>query len=467
MIRVLFSVLTIISTLWQLGCSGNVEAPSQPTQQAPGSASTLPGAETGIPAWVGDRPDEPFDVKAFLESREPPVDDTAAQYFAGLAELCNEMDFVYPLAEREAHLKKVRVVSERIFNLSDREKLLAGTVSLAELEEVLAITRPALQKLDHAQANGPCIFVTGMRPESLLPHAQAARLIGQLAQLEIFHASATNDFEMAEKAVERTLRLARDLRPRGPGISQLVSVSIAGVTLTAVNDFMLAIPSLDPNHCDRLLAILKEHEDTSIAAFEEGVRMQYIIERNIIDDFHQGRRTHLNPFNMENELNALNEIYSQLLDAAPRPYHEVLPKIGSLGTQLEQIKSQGVYIVPLILTDFDGLRAAEARDATRLRACESLIIVSRYMCLHGQPPADLETAFREVAQAAVPIDPYSGQPLRYTILKGRPTVYSVGADQKDDGASIDWKLGKLSGDFIFTIGPLTQTEISHDRDGSK
>ena len=37
----------------------------------------------------------------------------------------------------------------------------------------------------------------------------------------------------------------------------------------------------------------------------------------------------------------------------------------------------------------------------------------------------------------VPIDPYSGQPLRMAIIDGEPVIYSVGKDGRDDGGRID------------------------------
>jgi hypothetical protein len=44
----------------------------------------------------------------------------------------------------------------------------------------------------------------------------------------------------------------------------------------------------------------------------------------------------------------------------------------------------------------------------------------------------------------------SGLP-SHVIQQDRPVVYSVGSDQKDDGARIDWDFGKQPGDFIFKL----------------
>ena len=59
---------------------------------------------------------------------------------------------------------------------------------------------------------------------------------------------------------------------------------------------------------------------------------------------------------------------------------------------------------------------------------------------------------REAGLEAIPTDPYSGKPLLYKVVNGKPIVYSVGSDQQDNQAESDWDYGKQPGDYIFTIG---------------
>jgi hypothetical protein len=35
------------------------------------------------------------------------------------------------------------------------------------------------------------------------------------------------------------------------------------------------------------------------------------------------------------------------------------------------------------------------------------------------------------------------------VASGKPIVYSLGRDQKDDGGAMDWSFGEQPGDFIF------------------
>lgn len=71
--------------------------------------------------------------------------------------------------------------------------------------------------------------------------------------------------------------------------------------------------------------------------------------------------------------------------------------------------------------------ATENRDGTLV-----VIAIERYRLAHGAFPsrlADLVPAFLE----SVPPDRFDGKPLRYVLRNGRPVLYSVGGDLKDDG----------------------------------
>ena len=49
---------------------------------------------------------------------------------------------------------------------------------------------------------------------------------------------------------------------------------------------------------------------------------------------------------------------------------------------------------------------------------------------------------------SVPLDPYDGKPMRLAMLDGKPVIYSVGRDGKDDGGQKDSKLDMQAGDLI-------------------
>ena len=54
----------------------------------------------------------------------------------------------------------------------------------------------------------------------------------------------------------------------------------------------------------------------------------------------------------------------------------------------------------------------------------------------------------------VPIDPYSDQPLRMIVIEGKPLIYSVGRDGKDDQGRVeerDRNRRKWRGDIVFRL----------------
>jgi predicted Zn finger-like uncharacterized protein len=434
------------------------------------AATSLPGAELAVPAWAGDTPDEPFDVKQFLESRVPSADDAAPLYLAALAELDPEMQFALPSQDRGTRLPQISSLLEQIGKLADRDRLVAGGVAVADVEQFLATTGPALDRIDAAQSKPSCVFVTGSDVLAVLPHAQAARQVARLAQLELFRARAKGDLQTVEPAIRRNLRLSRDLQPRGGIICQLVSLAMAAVVNQAILDFTLLQPDLTPEACDRIIGILVEHERSSLDWFAEGVRINYIIGRNTFVRLQQGRITvrqladmagdqsilkmNLGSIRWDAEVSACNRVFAKAFRVAKQPYHEQLRiKFGELSDPPAQFFGDPSVRVNIVTTPaFTTFLEAVARNKVRLRATQSVVAVRRYMLAHGATPPDLATAVREANLPDVPIDEYSGQALRFVVLNGQPVVYSVGQDQRDDGGKLEWDLSPgRPGDFVFRL----------------
>jgi hypothetical protein len=163
-----------------------------------------------------------------------------------------------------------------------------------------------------------------------------------LASVQLFNAHAKGNFADADRAIQRTLRLSRDLQPRGMMVSQLVSINFDSAAMNA-------------------------------------------------------------------------------------------------------------FVTLTLLPNVDVFLGAVVRHQAHLAGVECLTAVRRYALRHGSLPENLEVATREAGLKAVPTDPYSGGPMHYKVIDGKPVVYSVGSDGKDDGGTVDWEYGKKPGDFIFRI----------------
>ena len=79
------------------------------------------------------------------------------------------------------------------------------------------------------------------------------------------------------------------------------------------------------------------------------------------------------------------------------------------------------------IIDTSGMRAVTDRD-TALVA----IALELYHRREGKWPARLQQLVPGLLPR-VPLDQFDGKPLRYRLIEGRPIVYSVGPDRRDDG----------------------------------
>jgi hypothetical protein len=83
-------------------------------------------------------------------------------------------------------------------------------------------------------------------------------------------------------------------------------------------------------------------------------------------------------------------------------------------------------------------------DQAALRCTIALVAVERYRLATGRLPATLDELVPRFL-AAVPLDPYDGQPLRLRATDEGLTIYSVGPDGQDNGGTLDPKEPKRAG----------------------
>src|SRR5262249_36954049 len=113
-----------------------------------------------------------------------------------------------------------------------------ASVSDKAIDELVAELEPALHRVEDAQRGPQWVFQTSLDIVDPLPHAQAARQVDRLIALKTHRRVARGDIETPLHDLEVDLRLARDLRPRGPILSQLVATAM---TRTATDQI---IPTL-------------------------------------------------------------------------------------------------------------------------------------------------------------------------------------------------------------------------------
>ena len=96
---------------------------------------------------------------------------------------------------------------------------------------------------------------------------------------------ARDDINGAIGYVRRSLRLSRDVRPRGPAIAQLAGAALDAVTCNLLLPQILAHPRLSVGQCDQIVNLLAEHASKLGDWYATGVKSEYVMLRGIIRTF--------------------------------------------------------------------------------------------------------------------------------------------------------------------------------------
>jgi hypothetical protein len=492
--------------------SASVAAGKAPGAEAPTGPVTSPepqdryprfaDAVHRLPDWLAR--DCPFDVNEF--SPEIPWDENAAPlYLEALAEFSAEVASCFPAEERERILGRARERMERYTKFMGRwgndalrfQKERTDSDN-AELDKLLEDYRAGLQKLALAQERKRCLFETGISLSSLAPHVQAARQVVPILHLKSIRELDRQDVAAAIGSLEAGLRLSRDLRPRGFAITQLVSGALNIFCLRQMVPEILRAPLCSREQCDRLLALLRNHRRQAPDSWVTRLRSEYVVLRDVINgvqnrtgDFAPdrakdvmaayGRSTSATSagdllfflFNQNaaqtgaaKEVAAINtrldlmseKEYAQEAKAAADWYLALEP-IGRKPPAQQSaalIEIQARFNTTLFVSRWQSAVLPSLnfirRDETLVGGTLCLVALKRWLLTHREPPPDLTTMLAKTGAGEVPIDPYSGKPLSFTVVGGKPTIYSIGPDGIDDHGEFDNLDGRnASGDMLFQL----------------
>ena len=331
---------------------------------------------------------------------------------------------------------------------------------------------------------------------ALLPHLQGARQVTRIAQLRVRRAVERRDLDAAIRDVEMVLRLVRDLQPRGVIISELVAAAITQVAGAEMVTRLLASSELKVRDCDRLLKVLAEHEARSHDGYVEGLRGEYLVGRVTLEELvrHQRelaqrmglkpgqsvakaileprspatataadsakplpedvdvRLAGTTPAELSRQVGEMSRFSRELLSLDGVPYAERLRKIASL----KQSRGDDVLarVVERLQPAPNGIEAffrGISRARATLHAVECLVALRRWQFSHRGSPRDLASVVKAAGMKTVPLDPYDGKAMKMAMLDGKPVIYSVGRDGKDDGGRKDSRLDMQAGDLLYRL----------------
>lgn len=87
----------------------------------------------------------------------------------------------------------------------------------------------------------------------------------------------------------------------------------------------------------------------------------------------------------------------------------------------------------LLIPDFNGAWRANHGAKSRLGAAVVALACERFRLEHGDWPDHPDQLTPYLPDGTIPIDPYTGRPLRFSRVEGGLVAYGLGPDLSDDG----------------------------------
>jgi len=128
------------------------------------------------------------------------------------------------------------------------------------------------------------------------------------------------------------------------------------------------------------------------------------------------------------------------LDAIRKPWPRKLDDLRAVEEELnayDSTISNIRYIMTMLLTPALGSTVAEAyaEGEANSRATDAALAVERFRRKTGRLPEKLDELVPEFLDE-VPLDPFDGKPLRYSVREDAYVIHSIGPDRVDDGGQI-------------------------------
>lgn len=452
---------------------------------AAGQDPALPGAVTAPPAWLaGARP--PFDVAAYFAA-PPPGQNAAPLYLDALFEFGPEMAACFPRGDGVND--RTQAAQARLDRLNELERATSQqpmkTAEPAAIDAVLRLYDAGFRKLAEAQKRPACRFQPGLGFTALMPHAQASRQVTRVAALRVRRALDRGDVGAALDDVAIVLRLSRDLRPGGVAVTQLVANALVATAAKELIEPILASPALKPTDGQRLVRLLSAHDAEKSAPVTDALEAHYLLALAMLRDA-SGRAeagpkeaslprrelvaavlevapqspeagAALEAFDGLDEagyrglVGRVDGLYGALLGLPPGPPTRRIAAARTIVSALPKGDAPSRFAVK-VAPPFELVTASSARVRAIQRASLALTALRLSQLTRGGTAADLATACRAAGLPGVPVDPFSGQPLK-PLTDGQPGVYSIGLDGKDDGGRVDSNQDRKPGDLIYRLPP--------------
>jgi hypothetical protein len=322
----------------------------------------------------------------------------------------------------------------------------------ARLTKELDVLQPALEvarKLKSMRRGRHRLIYAPNPMDTLLPDQQDARRIVNLLAFDALRHEHEQDLKAAVFSCRAMLNSARSLGDEPFSISQLVR--IAGVSLACRSlERTLAQGEAPPDELALMQRALSEEDsfpDMLIAARGERGTLDGIftaIENGAVSmsklageppEWYDFVPNWFGRESMREAHPAMLEAMSRFIDVAKLPMHEQAAAERELDGELRAQKRVNPLVV-LFIPALQKVAQASRRKHAYLRCMIAALAAEHYRQKHKRWPHSLDQLCPEFL-AAVPLDPFDGEPLRYRRVEEGMVIYSVGADAVDNHGNID------------------------------
>jgi hypothetical protein len=128
------------------------------------------------------------------------------------------------------------------------------------------------------------------------------------------------------------------------------------------------------------------------------------------------------------------DMLTRYVEAAKLPPHVARKRMKAVEPPPNELR----YTLTRALTPaIERVGEADWRARAYLRSAACGLACERFRQRHGRWPRALDDLVPEYLPGGVPLDPYTGVPLRYAVYPGGAVVYATGPDEHDDGGNVD------------------------------
>jgi hypothetical protein len=306
---------------------------------------------------------------------------------------------------------------------------------------------------------------------TLVPHLQQAREVARMLTLDALLRAQDGEMEEAMQSCRAALNAGRSIGDEPMHISQLVRTACTTDAVRAL-ERTLATGTVSPRTLEemqQLLALEAEEPLQLIAARADRVSFFEFLDLMRTGRFNRAAYK-LKPSILGSTGDDLiDRGQARACEAAYLRYCTALVEIAKLPTETQEEQfnklAAPTHRLPMLL---DGLTkgidwAKQARRFHRaqaeLRCAAAALAAERHRLAEGRWPDRLDALVPRYL-AAVPADPFDGQPIRLRRLVGGLVVYSVGPDRIDDGGNLNrMQPGQPGTDIGFQLWDIDQRNL--------